>query len=67
MGTRQKLSDEVVAEIRTRWKTGKFTQFQLAIETGVHPGHISRIVNAKTRSNQPAVNDVLQRIYDRSR
>jgi len=46
---RSKLTDLDVEEIREKWATKKYYQFQLANEYGVNPNQISRIVNFKSR------------------
>jgi len=61
---RTKLSPEQIAQIRKRYAKGTETQWQLAQEFGVHPGHVSRIVNHQTRAAEgPTAGEVFQRIY----
>lgn len=42
-----KLTKEEVLEIREMYAVGGYTQQELADEFGVHPAHISRVVNRK--------------------
>lgn len=46
----QKLADEQVAEIRERYRRGGVTQRALAAEYGISSGHISNLINRKSKA-----------------
>ena len=62
---RKKLTDAQVEQIRRLWAKGIYTPV-IARRFGIHKGQVSRIVNGKSRTADPFMKGVFQRILNNS-